>query len=140
MTPDLLFLLLDKPPPAALDFVDRLLLASMRHWLKAARTGQPVTAALRVGLEHFGMSEAAGSVSAFMEEAGVAWPDPLRLYPLGCGCVISDDEWLLLALLRDAARGARTDFDWRLSEMVGLSARNRLWDTARRLARVAGRA
>lgn len=139
MDASLLSLLPDRPPPAALDFGDRLLLVSMRHWLKAAQSGQPVTASLRRGLIHFGAAETAGAVSAFMEEAAAAWPEALRLYPLGCGCIISDDEWLLIALVRDAGRRDRNAFDWRVSEMIGRSARDRLWAAAARLAANAGR-
>lgn len=139
MSIDLLCLLPTRPPVAALNIRNRMLLWSMRSWLKAALAGEAVTPALRAGLESFGMPDLAAPIAVFMEEATAAWPERLRLFPVGCGCPVSYDEWLLLACLSDASHGARAAFDARLMEMIGQSMRDRLWQTTVRLAVAAGR-
>src|SRR3546814_2360437 len=65
-----------------------------------------------------------------LDEAAAAWPERLRFFPVGCGCPISYDEWLLLTCLADAGRDARRAFNARLREMIGASMRCRLWNAA----------
>ncbi len=139
MAVDMLSLLPSRPPAAALDMPNRILLWSMRQWLRSALADQLVTPGLAASLESLGMSEMAAPVAVYMDEAAAAWPERLRLLPVGCGCPIGYDEWLLLSCVADAGCNARDAFDGRLCEMIGPSQRDRLWRAAVRLAEVAGR-
>jgi len=129
-----------RPPAAALELSDRIILWSMREWLRAALAGDPVTLALKSGLEGIGLPDMAGPVACFMEEATQSWPERLRLFPTGCGCPISYDEWLLLGCIGDAARKNRCAFDLRLCEMLAAGQRASLWRAASRLAAATGNA
>src|SRR3546814_4922998 len=42
-----------------------------------------------------------------LDEAAAAWPERLRFFPVGCGCPISYDEWLLLTCLADRSEERR---------------------------------
>lgn len=139
MAVDVLTLLPSRPPVAALGMANRIMLWSMREWLRAAIAGEAVTPAIRRGLESFGMPDLAAPMAQFMEEASAAWPERLRLHPTGCGCPVSYDEWLLLRCLTDAGRNERETFDTRLREMINLPTRNKLWRLAVQLAVAAGR-
>src|SRR3546814_3396359 len=111
----------------------------MREWLRAALAGESVTPTRRASLESIGMPDLAAPMAQYMDEAAAAWPERLRFFPVGCGCPISYDEWLLLTCLADAGRDARRAFNARLREMIGASLRCRLWNAAVRLAIAAGR-
>lgn len=134
MALDVLALLPARPPVAALEAFDRILLWSFREWLRAALSGAPVTAAVRANLDRVGLPELAAPVAQFMEVVTAAWPERMRLHPVGCGCAITYDEWLLLACLSDCALGDHDGFHERLADMIGASARSRIWTAARRLA------
>lgn len=138
MAIDVQTLLPARPPVAALGMFNRILLWAIREWLRAAMAREAVTPALRAGLETAGMAELAGPVAELMEEATAAWPEKLRLHPVHCGCPVSYDEWLLLRCLADARRGARPEFDARLEEMIGRTARDRIWRAVTRIAAAAG--
>lgn len=130
MSPDIQVLIPIRPPVAAMDMMNRIFIWAMREWYRAALAREPVTRALRNGLEKAGMPELAGPMSRMMAEASAAWPDHLGLHPVDCGCPISPDESLLLECIADSARSARKRFDNRLSEMINQSGRDKIWRAA----------
>ena len=133
MATDMAIFLPHRPLAASLDMEDRIILWSLRTWLCCAHSGKSPRTALFHGLAPFGLEGWSRTVGPFMEAAIAAWPDPLRLHPIGCGCAISYDESLLLFCTETALLGARAPFDAVLKDMAGQAERDRLWGAARRL-------
>ncbi len=133
MALDMAIFLPHRPVPATLDMEDRITLWCLRTWLCCAQSGKSPRRALFHGLMPLGLESWSRTVGLFMEAAVSAWPEPLRMHPVGCGCPISYDESLLLFCVDTAALGARAPFDAVLADMTAAAERDRLWSAARRL-------
>lgn len=81
---------------------------------------------------HLGCRSAIHSFHVFLDECGRAWPEPIALNP-PCQPLFSYDEMLLADLATAAARNDRDAFDQFISDMIGESGRNAIWNASRRL-------
>lgn len=83
--------------------------------------------------DRLGSRAAALALNLFLAQVGAAWPDPVRIHPACCPR-LSHDEALLIDMVGLADAGDRRGFDRLLCEMLPFDTRERLFDSARRLA------
>ena len=125
-------LLAGTPTLAELTEIQARLVAGLRYWVVASRSGRCPIAAAGARL---GSLRAGAHVHLLLEEIGAAWPDPFAVSPPCCPR-LSHDEALLTRMLELASCGDRPEFDRLLSDLLPGDTRERLFLSANVLGRV----
>lgn len=123
------------PPPRLADLLpeEAAVVFATRTWVAARRQG---TCPLQAAAAQIGDLQAARALHVLLVYVGASWPDPVAIAPPCCGR-LTHDEASLLGLVIAAHRHRRPVFDALTCEMLDQSARDRLFDAARKLGGLA---
>lgn len=124
--------LFQTPALAAVDAAAGRVVAGLRQWVAAHRTG---ACPLAAGASRLGSRRAGAHLHLLLEEIAAAWPEPFAVSPPCCRR-LSHDEALLADMIALGRRADRPGFDRLLADLLPGETRERLFLSTGVLARM----